>query len=154
MVRVLGKGEMKGGRWLDSRVDNVNDASGDQNVRHSDLCGVDEHSAVLDGDGHVRAIDGWQGGVRQDAAIADDALHDVVGQDRGDGLAGEVSARESRADGLEGGVAGCEDSHVFEGVDGRDELLGCEGAGEGGGGGGGGLRDGQDFVDDVDYAAG
>lgn len=139
-------------------VDDVHDTVGDQDIRHDDLGGVDEHGAVDHGDGQTLAVHGFErGAVLQGGRVADGSVDDVVLEDAGDLLGGHV--RQGGADGLEGGVVRGENGHVLGGVERLHQLGVRERSGErsqvGGDGGGGHVhRDGQEVVDDVDHAAG
>jgi hypothetical protein len=84
-------------------------------------------------------------------------LHDVVLQDLGELLVGDVVGARGAGEFLERVVVGAEDGHVGEGFEGLDEVCGCCGAGEGGEvagdqGGGDAEGDEEEFVDDVDDA--
>lgn len=143
---------------VDLRVNNVNDTTGDEDIRGNDTRGVDKNRAIVNGDGQILAVDSRDdGAVPQGAAVSDSAVYDMVCEDVGQVSGGEGT--ETRADGLEGSVPGREDGYVAEAVDSGDEAGVGERAGEGGqaggdGGVGGALGEGEDAVDDVDHTAG
>lgn len=139
-------------------VDDVHDAVGDQHVGQDDLGAVDEDGAVLDAHCHVAATDGRDPlAVGQVGAVCDRAVDDVVLEDRGELVAGEVW--QCGADVLERLVGRCEDGDVAERVDGVHQVGLCQCAGEGGevgsnGSAGGVLGHGEDAIDDVNDTTG
>ena len=102
----------------------------EQDVCINDACPVDEDGAVGDGDGEVSAAEGGHGAVGEGAGVGYCAVNDVVLEDAGGLLDGEVA--EGRGDVLEGGVVGGEDGEIRGVVYGRGEVGGVQGAEEGG----------------------
>lgn len=136
----------------------MQDAVLDEDVGVDDAGGVDEHGAVGgDGDFELFAVgEGREFGVvAQRGAVADCALDDVVLKDLGE-LGGADVARAT-GDSLEGVVVGAENCYIRKVFERSDEAgLRCC-AGEGGEvagdqRGGDAEGDGQESVDDVDYA--
>ena len=142
---------------VENRVDDVEDAVRDQDVGVDDAGVVDEHGALLvDGDGQLFARESREAGVvAEGGAVAYGALHNVILQDLGQLLVGDVGSGCGEL--LEGVVVWAEDRHVRELFEGCNEVCcGC-GAGEcgevaGDQSGGDAERDQEEFVDDVDDA--
>ena len=138
-------------------VDDVQHAVRDQDVGVDDAGVVDEHGALLvDGDGQLFARESREAGVvAEGGAVAYGALHNVILQDLGQLLVGDVGSGCGEL--LEGVVVWAEDRHVRELFEGCNEVCcGC-GAGEcgevaGDQSGGDAERDQEEFVDDVDDA--
>ena len=142
---------------VENRVDDVEDAVRDQDVGVDDAGVVDEYRAFLvDGDRQLFVRESRElGVVAEGGAVADSALHDVVLQNLGQLLVGDVGAGSGEL--LEGIVVRAEDCHVRKLFEGRDEVCrgGCackssEVAGNQGSGDA--ERDQEEFVDDVDDA--
>lgn len=142
----------------DLRVNNVDNTVGDKNVRNNDAGTVNEDLSVGNGDGQVGAVGSLErSSVLQSAAVADSAGDDVVSEDAGYLLSGEVG--KTGTDGLESGVVGREDGDILGGVDGIDKFSCTKSTGErsqssGKSGLGSGLGDSKDSVDDVDHTTG
>jgi hypothetical protein len=149
-------------RRVEDCVDDVQHAVRDQDVRVDDAGIVGENCPFLvNGDGQLFARERREfRAVAESRAVPDGgALHDVVLQDLGQLLVGDVCGCGCAARGefLEGVVVWAEDCYVGEGFEGFDEVGGGCGAGESGevaGDQGRGEAEGdeQEFVDDVDDA--
>ena len=87
-------------------VDHVNYTIVDENVWSNHLSGIDENTAVLNGDRDVGSVDGLERGIAEDAAISHCTLHYVVFNNAGQLLSAKVSNRGP--DGLECSVGRCE----------------------------------------------
>lgn len=134
-------------------VDDVDDTVGDQDISGDDLGVVNENTLVADGDGEHLAVGGGElSAVHEAGRVADGAGDNMVGQDAGEVLGGQVA--ESRANVLESLVGGSEDGDIGGGVDGVDEVSSDDGTTEGGETSSGedigrDHGDGQHSVDDV-----
>lgn len=135
----------------------MDDAVGDEDVGDDNLGRVDENLAVDDADVELGAVEGGQGGVGQATAVADDTVDDVVLEDIGEGLGGQVGGHA--ADGGKGLVGRGKDGHIGQAGQGVAEAGGSNGANKRSQVGGTRGRDdalghGEDLVDDVDDTSG
>ena len=115
----------------DLRVDNVDNTTSDQDVGVDDLGVVDVDATVLDGKGQVVASQGSDAAAVLDrGTVVDGAVDDVVFEDTGQSLSGEVT--ESGANRLKGCVVWCKDSYILETIDDRAYAELANGTGQGG----------------------
>lgn len=118
-----GTGSGGGGRVarVENLVNDVNYTILDEDVRGGDQSTVDEEVVTLLVDGEGAAVEsGDLSAVSEVGGEDDGAVDNVVGENRGDGLAGSVG--EDRGDVLESSVAGSEDGDVVGLVHGLEEL--------------------------------
>jgi hypothetical protein len=123
--RVVGRvvaGLGVGLRWVEDFVDDVQDAVLDQDVGVDHARGVDKDAAFgVDDDVEFFAVESWElGVVAEGRRVPDCSLDDVVGEDLGELLVGDVAG--GAGDSLESVVVGTEDGYVGEVFEGGDEA--------------------------------
>lgn len=154
---VLGIRSGSGVGGVENAIDDVHNAVGNKDVGDGDAGRVDKDIAVNDGNGDLSTVESGESHVHESVAVANSAVDNVVGEDVGQVLHGEVANKVT--DGAEGLVVGNEDGDIGEAINSLGELSAGEGTDSSGevglnSSGGDVLGNDQDAIDDVDDTAG